>query len=62
MSVTGVWINKHDSIMVFREDESGHLIGKYRSVVGRDVRIRELAGRVSQLDAGRQMIGFSGFG
>lgn len=59
MSATGVWINKRDSMMVLREDQSGQITGKYRSVVGRDTNVREPAGRASRLDAGKQMIGFS---
>ena len=59
MSVTGVWVNKRASAMVMREDSSGHITGKYRSVAGRDLQVRELAGRTSPLDGGKQMVGFS---
>jgi hypothetical protein len=59
MSVTGVWMNKRASVMVLREDSAGHITGKYRSVVGRDLHVRELAGRASGADGDRRMLGFS---
>ena len=59
MPVTGVWVNKRTSIMVLREDSSGHITGKYRSAAGRDLQVRELAGRASRLDGDKQMVGFS---
>lgn len=59
MSVTGLWMNKRGSITVLREDESGQITGKYRSVMGRDTNVRALAGRAGRPDAGKQMIGFS---
>ena len=59
MSVTGVWTNKRGSLMVLREDSSGHLTGKYRSAAGRDLQVRELAGRTSPVQGDKQMLGFS---
>lgn len=59
MSVTGVWINQRGSIVTLREEPSGHIIGKYRSVVGRDLQVRDLSGRVSQPDGNKQMLGFT---
>jgi len=58
MSVTGVWANKRGSLMVLREDSSGHLTGKYRSAAGRDLQVRELAGRTSPVEGDKQMLGF----
>lgn len=59
MSVTGVWVNKRASVMVLREDPSGNVTGKYRSAAGRDLDVRELAGRTSPVDGDKQMVGFS---
>lgn len=50
-------MNKRASIMVLREDSSGHITGKYRSSAGRDLQVRELAGRTSRLDGDKQMVG-----
>jgi len=58
MSVTGVWANKRGSLMVLREDSSGHLTGTYRSAAGRDLQVRELAGRTSPVEGDKQMLGF----
>lgn len=59
MSVTGVWMNQRGSIVALREELSGRISGKYRSSVGRDPQVRELAGRVSQPDENKQMLGFT---
>jgi avidin family protein len=59
VSVTGVWINQRGSIVALREEPSGQIMGKYRSVVGRDLQARDLAGRVSQPDGNKQMLGFT---
>lgn len=59
MSVTGVWVNKRASVMVLREDSSGHVTGKYHSAAGRDLQVRELAGRTCPIDGDKQMVGFS---
>jgi avidin family protein len=59
MPVTGLWVNKRASVMVLREDLSGHITGKYRSAAGHDLEVRELAGRASPIDGDKQMLGFS---
>jgi hypothetical protein len=59
MSLTGVWLNELNSIMVLEEMPDGSLKGKYRSLVGRDPHIRDLAGRVSSDEQGKQMLGFA---
>jgi hypothetical protein len=59
MPVTGVWVNKRASVMVLREDSSGDITGKYRSAAGRDLQVRELAGRTSPIEGAKQMVGFS---
>ena len=59
MSVTGVWVNKRASVMVLREDPSGNVTGKYRSAAGRDLQVRDLAGRTSPVEEDKQMVGFS---
>lgn len=58
MSLTGVWLNELNSIMILNEDEHGTLTGKYRSLVGRDPHIRALLGRTSPEEADKQMLGF----
>jgi hypothetical protein len=58
MPLTGVWMNELNSIMVLEEHAHGSLTGKYRSIVGRDPHIRELAGRTSAEEQGKQMLGF----
>ena len=59
MPITGVWVNKRASVMVLREDSSGHVTGKYRSAAGRDLQVRDLAGRASPIEGDKQMVGFS---
>lgn len=41
MSLTGVWMNELNSVMVLNEQADKGLTGKYRSMVGRDRRIRK---------------------
>jgi hypothetical protein len=59
MSLTGVWLNELNSIMVLRDPGDGSLSGKYRSIVGRDPNIRDLAGRTSSVEQGKQLLGFA---
>ena len=59
MSLTGVWMNELNSIMVLNEHGDGTLSGKYRSIVGRDPHIRDLSGRTSAEEQGKQMLGFA---
>jgi hypothetical protein len=59
MSLTGVWLNELDSIMVVTEHSDGALTGTYRSFVGRDSHKRSLAGRTSAVESGKQMLGFA---
>jgi avidin family protein len=59
MSLTGVWLNELNSIMVLNDHPDGTLTGKYRSLVGRDSHIRDLAGRTSAKEGGKQMLGFA---
>jgi len=59
MSITGVWLNESKSIMVLHDPGDGTLRGRYRSMVGRDLHIRELAGRTSTAEGEKQMIGFT---
>jgi avidin family protein len=59
MPISGVWVNKRGSVMVLREESSGHVTGEYRSAAGRDLQVRELAGRASTIDGNKQMVGFS---
>lgn len=59
MSLTGVWVNEHRSIMVIAEDFNGGLAGTYRSLVGRDTRKRPLSGRTTPEEAGKQLLGFT---
>ena len=58
MSLTGVWMNELKSIMVLREHSDGTLIGKYRSLVGRDPHTRHLTGVASTDEGGKQIVGF----
>jgi len=59
MSLTGVWMNELNSIMVLNEHSDGTLTGKYRSIVGRDPHIRDLAGRFSSEEQNKQLLGFA---
>jgi hypothetical protein len=59
MSLTGVWMNERRSILVLDEHEDGALVGKFRSIVGRDPNVRILTGRVSPVESGKQMLGFA---
>lgn len=59
MALTGVWLNELKSIMVLKENPDGSLSGKYRSIVGRDPHTRDLAGRTSPEEQGKQMLGFA---
>jgi len=59
MSLTGVWLNESKSVMVLQDPGDGSLRGRYRSTVGRDTGIRELAGRTSSTEGDKQMIGFA---
>jgi len=59
MSLTGVWLNELNSIMVLKDPGDGSLTGKYRSIVGRDPNIRDLAGRTSSEETGKQLLGFA---
>lgn len=59
MSLTGVWLNELNSIMVLKDPGDGSLIGKYRSIVGRDPKVRDLAGRTSSEETGKQLLGFA---
>jgi len=59
MPLTGVWMNELNSIMVLEDHADGSLTGKYRSVVGRDPNIRDLTGRTSAEEQGKQMLGFA---
>jgi len=58
MALTGVWLNESKSVMVLKDPSDGSLRGRYRSMVGRDTGIRELAGRTSSREGEKQMIGF----
>ncbi len=59
MSLTGVWMNELNSVMVLNEHADKGLTGKYRSMVGRDPNVRDLSGRTSALDGGKQMVAFA---
>jgi len=59
MSLSGVWLNELNSIMVVEDPGDRTLTGKYRSIVGRDPNIRDLAGRVSSEEQGKQLLGFA---
>jgi hypothetical protein len=59
MSLTGVWLNELNSIMVLNDPGDGTLTGKYRSLVGRDPHTRDLAGRTSSVEQGKQLLGFA---
>src|ERR1700758_2952663 len=58
MSLTGVWLNEHKSIMVIEEHSNGTLTGMFRSLVGRDIRKRPLSGRTSPEESAKQLLGF----
>jgi hypothetical protein len=59
MSLAGVWMNELNSMMVLNEDADKRLTGKYRSMVGRDTNVRDLSGRTSGVDGGKQMVAFA---
>jgi hypothetical protein len=59
MSLTGVWLNEHKSIMVIDEHSDGSLTGMFRSLVGRDTRKRLLSGRASSEESVKQLLGFT---
>ncbi len=59
MSLTGVWLNELNSMMVLYDNGDGTLRGKYRSIVGRDPHIRDLTGRTSTEERGKQLLGFA---
>jgi hypothetical protein len=59
MALTGIWLNELNSVMVLIEDAHYGLTGKYRSIVGRDPRVRDLAGRTNYFDSNKQMVGFA---
>jgi hypothetical protein len=59
VSLTGVWMNELNSVMVLTEHEDKSLTGKYRSRVGRDPSVRDVCGRTSAPDNGQQMAAFS---
>jgi len=59
MSLTGVWMNELNSIMVLNEHADGTLTGRYRSIVGRDSHIRDLAGKASAEEQTKQLLGFA---
>jgi hypothetical protein len=59
MSLTGVWLNKHKSIMVIDEHSDRRLTGLFRSLVGRDTRKRPLSGRTSSEESAKQLLGFT---
>lgn len=57
--LTGVWMNELKSVTVLNEHEDKSLTGKYRSMVGRDGNVRDLSGRTSAVDGGKQMAAFA---
>lgn len=59
MSLTGVWMNELNSVMVLYEQQDKCLTGKYRSMVGRDPNVRDLSGRTSAVAGGKQMAAFA---
>jgi hypothetical protein len=59
MSLTGVWMNELNSVMVLNEHADKGLTVKYRSMVGRDPNVRDLSGRTSAVDGGKQMVAFA---
>jgi hypothetical protein len=59
MSLTGVWMNELNSVMVLNEHADKRLTGKYRSMVGRDPNVRDLSGRTSAVEGGKQMVAFA---
>ena len=59
MSLTGFWQNQLKSVMFLEEDKDGTLSGIYRSIVGRDPHPRPLAGRSSEDEKGKQLLGFA---
>jgi hypothetical protein len=59
MSLTGVWLNEHKSIMVIDEHSDRRLTGLFRSVVGRDTRKRPLSGRATSEESAKQLLGFT---
>jgi len=54
MSLTGVWMNELRSVLVLREHKDKSLTGQYRSMVGRDPKVRHLSGRTSAAEGGKQ--------
>jgi hypothetical protein len=59
MSLTGVWVNERRSILLLEEHEDGALVGKFRSFVGRDPKVRILIGRTSPVENEKQMLCFA---
>lgn len=59
MSLTGVWMNELGSVLLLREHEDQSLTGRYRSMVGRDSRVRPLSGRTGPVEGGKQMVAFA---
>lgn len=59
MALTGIRLNELNSVMVLIEDAHHGFTGKYRSIVGRDPHIRDLAGRTNYFDGNKQMVGFA---
>ncbi len=59
MGLTGIWMNELNSVMALQEHADRSVTGKYKSIVGRDQNLRELAGRTGYLDGQKQMLGFS---
>jgi len=56
MSFTGVWMNELNSVRVLNEHPDQGLTGKYGSMVGRDPNVRDLSGRTSAVEGGKQMV------
>ena len=59
MSLTGVWMNELHSVLLLREHDDKSLTGQYRSMVGRDSKVRPLSGRTSAVEGGKQMVAFA---
>jgi hypothetical protein len=59
MSLTGFWMNELRSVMLLHQHDDGALVGKYRSIVGRDPHPRILVGRVSSDEESKRLLGFA---
>ena len=57
MSLTEVWTNELRSVMLLRDEGGYGLTGVFRSLVGRDLGFRTIAGRTSSEEGGKKRSG-----